>query len=174
MAYSRRYTLFEIRGMLQIYRNNRQIIGIGAGRVLQRAPNPMHAQKFHGGASRLDLTERVNTPGEPRMSGTYWSEDDQAAATLEVLNSMAGQIALRRLDIGEGRAPMEAALTLNRYRMASATDASSLLKTPVPKASEKRIGAGAVHRTSYASKGFVLCVPGVAGLLQIQTSFPIA
>jgi hypothetical protein len=44
----------------------------------------------------------------------------------------------------------------------------------VPKASAKRIGAGAVHRTSYANKGFVLCVPGVAGLLQIQTSFPIA
>jgi hypothetical protein len=171
MPYSRRYTLTEIKGMLQIYRNNRQVTGVGPGHVVQRSNAEMHAQAFHGGASMLDLTQRVNTPGQPRTSGTYWNEDDQAAATLEIINSMAGQIALRRLDIGEGRAPIEAALTPNRYRMSSATDASMGFAT---KASPARVGAGAVHTTTFATKGFVLCLPGVAGQLQIQTSYPIA
>lgn len=171
MAYSRQYTLAEIKGMLQIYRNNRQFLGVDDEGKVQRAKKPMHAQTLHGGASRLELTKRVNTPHEPRMSGTYWNEDDQAAATHELLNSVEGQEALRRLDIGENRAAFTALLTPNRYMMANAVDNSKA--AGVGRNDPARKDAGATHRTAFAVSGFVLCVSGVGGQLQIQTSYPI-
>lgn len=174
MAYSRRYTLAEVKGFLQIYRANHAVQGIGPGHHIQRAGAGAHAH-IHGGANLLAMQARVNTPGEPRSTGTYWNEDDQAAATLELLNSMAGQIALRRLDIGEGRAPMEGPLTPQRYRMSEAHDRSDRPGQAghLGRNAATRVGQGAVHTVLYATRGFVLAVPGVAGQLQIQTSYPI-
>lgn len=174
MAYSRRYTLHEVKGFLQIYRANHAVQGVGPGHHLQRAAAGAHAH-IHGGADLRQMQARVNTPGEPRSTGTYWNEDDQAAATLEIINSMAGQIALRRLDIGEGRAPMEGPLIAGRYRMSEAHDRSDHQGLPghLGRNSPLRTGQGAVHTVLYATRGFVLAVPGVAGQLQIQTSYPI-
>lgn len=174
MAYSRRYTLQEVKGMLQIYRGNHAMINANpATHRHQRAPAGAHAH-IHAGASFLDMQARVNTPGEPRATGTYWNDEDQAAATLEVLNSMAGQIALRRLDIGEGRAPMEAMLMSNRYRISDAHDRSDRLGQPghLGRNAAGRMNAGSIQTVGFAAKGFVLAVPGIAGQLQIQTSYP--
>jgi len=176
MAFSRRYTLIEVKGMLQIYRGNHAIVSVGPGDFqLVRATAGAHAH-IHAGASYLDLQHRVNTPGEPRMTGTYWSDDDQAAATLEVLNSFQGQIKLRLLDMGEKRAAMECSLKPDTYRVAQATDRSNLPGQPgnLTKGSQLRAVAGADQSVSHATKGFVLAVPGVGKLLQIQTSFPSA
>jgi hypothetical protein len=176
MAFSRRYTLAEVKGMLQIFEGNRSITGVNPHtHTATRAANPAHAVAFHGGSGLLDMTARVNTPGEPRSSGTYWSQDDQAAATLEILNSFQGQIALRRLDIGETSATIESTLVPARYRMSTATDLSSLAGPgQLARANPGRVGQGAVHATTYAARGFVKVVKGVGNLMQIQTSYPIS
>jgi len=168
MAFSRKYTLMEVQGMLRIYRGNRAITGVNTLGQLQRSNAPSHAH-IHGGANFLEQRARVNTPGQPRTTGTYWSEQDQAEATLEVLNSDDGRIALRRLDIGESETVIDARLTQGRYRVSTARDASTgvLSRNDVGRAT-----AGSTHTQSYASRGFVKVVKGVGGLLQIQTSFP--
>lgn len=174
MPYSRRYTLQEVKGMLQIYRGNHAMTGRNqVTHRHDRAGAGAHAH-IHAGASFLDMQARVNTPGEPRATGTYWNDDDQAAATLEVLNSMSGQIALRRLDIGETRAPMEAPLMANRYKISDAHDRSDRVGQAghLGRNAAGRAGAGSIQTVGFASKGFVLVVPGVAGQLQIQTSYP--
>src|SRR3546814_20957361 len=108
-----------------------------------RAAAGAHAH-IHAGASFLDMPARVNTPGEPRATGTYWNDDDQAAATLEVLNSMSGQVALRRLDIGEGRAPMENLLTANHYQHSDARARRNRVGSPdqLVKTHPRRVVAG--------------------------------
>lgn len=174
MAFSRHYTAAEVEGMLRIFGGNRAITGRDPNtHQLQRADAAAHAH-IHGGANYLQLQQRVNTPGEPRATGTYWTEADQVAATTEILNSDAGRIALRRLDIGEQRAAITASLTPNRYRVAQASDLSNRPNLPghLGRSDPGRAGAGATHTQGYATKGFVLAVKGVGGLLQIQTSFP--
>src|SRR3546814_10685891 len=111
-----------------------------------RAAAGAHAH-IHDGASFLDMQALVNTPGEPRATGTYWNDDDQAAATLEVLNSMSGRVALRRLDIGEGRAPMETLLTANHYNLSDARDRSNRVGQPghMFKNAPGRVGAGSIQ-----------------------------
>jgi hypothetical protein len=174
MAFSRHYTAAEVEGMLRIFGGNRAITGRDPQtHHLQRANAPAHAQ-IHGGANMLEQRQRVNTPGEPRNTGTYWTEADQVAATTEVLNSDAGRIALRRLDIGEQRAAITASLTPGRYRVAQAGDRSNMPNMPghLGRDNPGRAGAGATHTQGHATKGFVLAVKGVGGLLQIQTSYP--
>ena len=183
MSFSRPYALEEVKGMLQIYRHNRAITGRslvpGAHmldvHMMTRSAAPAHAD-IHGGANLLQQQARVNTPGEPRSTGTYWTEDDQAAATLEVLNSFNGRIALRRLDIGETEATMSAALTPQRYRVSNAHDRSDLGAVPghLGRNHAGRMNAGATHTTGYATQGFVKVIKGVGGLMQIQTSYPSA
>ena len=176
MPFSRRYTLQEVKGMLQIYRNNHAITGLVPGtHTFTRSPAGAHAH-IHGGSNSLEQQARVNTPGEPRATTTYWSEDDQAGATLEILNSFAGQIALRRLDIGEKEAAMTSALTPNRYKVSSTHDKSDKGGQPghFGRNDARRANAGATHITSFATQGFVKVVKGVGGLMQIQTSFPSA
>ncbi|MEK6481966.1 hypothetical protein WJR50_30780 [Catalinimonas sp. 4WD22] len=170
MIFSRKYTLEEVKGLLQIYRGNQAITGVNSvNSTVQRSPAAAHAH-IHGGANFLEQRARVNTPGEPRKTGTYWSEQDQAAATLEVLNSDNGRIALRQLDIGESSAVMEAYLTPGRFRVASAQDASQGV---LGRNNPARAHAGSINSQGFASKGFVKVVKGVGGQLQIQTSFPI-
>lgn len=175
MAYARLYSLGEVKGFLQIYRSNHAIQGVGPNHVLQRANAGAHAH-VHGGANLLDMQARVNTPGEPRATGTYWNEDDQAAATVELLNSAAGQAELQLLDLGQMRASIQGMLIPNRYKMSLAEDRSNRQGQPghLVKNSPQRVGQGAVHTVMFATRGFVLAVPGVAGQLQIQTSYPIA
>jgi hypothetical protein len=177
MPFSRRYTLEEVKGMLQIYRGNHAITGHVPGtNQLTRSPAGAHAH-IHGGANILEMKARVNTPGEPRSTGTYWTEDDQAAATLEILNSFQGQIALRRLDIGEKEATMSSTLTPNRYRVSNAHDKSDKgagVAGHLGRNQAARANAGATFESSYATQGFVKVVKGVGGLMQIQTSYPSA
>lgn len=182
MPYSRTYTLEEVKGMLQIFRDNRAIIGrhLALGQVLDihmmtRAQAPAHAH-IHGGADLLEQQARVNTPGEPRSTGTYWTEDDQALATLEILNSAPGQLALGQLDTGAGDATIRAPLTPQRYKVSTAHDRSDLGGQPghLGRNNAGRYGAGATHTSSYATQGFVKVVRGVGGLMQIQTSYPSA
>jgi hypothetical protein len=178
MAFARQYSLQEVQGMLQIYRNNHAIHGVDANHQITRANAGAHAD-IHAGASFLDLQARVNTPGQPRLTGTYWSTEDQAAATLEVLNSAAGQLELAKLDdpllaIGDKRAAIRAPLTPGRYKVAQAQDRSNHPGQPghLVNNSPLRANAGARQEVKMASQGFVLAVPGVGGLLQIQTSWP--
>jgi hypothetical protein len=178
MPFARLYSLAEVKGFLAIYRNNHAIHGIGAGHAIVRADHGAHAH-IHGGASARDLQARVNTPGQPRTSGTWWNEDDQAKATLELLNSAAGQAQLANLDnaalpITNRRAEIRGPVTPGTYRMANATDRSSIpaVGPTVPRDNPLRNNAGAVQRVAMATGGFVLAVPGVGGQLQIQTSYP--
>ncbi|WP_420858843.1 hypothetical protein [Marivivens marinus] len=174
-TYRRRYTEMEVRGMLQIYGGNRMMTGVGPGGRTQRSPAPAHAS-IHGGASFLDQRTRVNTPGEPRTTGTYWTFDDQVSATTEILNSMQGQIALQRLEIGEKDCVMEAALPHRKYKISSAHDDSDKGGGAghLGRNNAGRMGAGSTHTQGYAVRGFVKAVAGINGTLQIQTSFPIA
>ena len=125
----------------------------------------------------LEQRARVNTPGEPRGTGTYWTEADQAAATCEVLNSFQGRIALRKLDIGETRAVIESILTRDRYSVANAADNSNHgpgHANHLGRNNAGRAGAGSTHSRGYAKRGLVVVVKGVGGLMQIQTSYPSA
>jgi hypothetical protein len=178
MAFARQYSLQEVRGMLQIYRSNHAVHGVNAQHQVTRAVAGAHAH-IHAGASYLDLQARVNTPGQPRLTGTYWSDEDQAAATLEVLNSAGGQVELAKLDnpalaVGDKRAAIFAPLTPGRYKVAQAADRSNQPGQPgnLVKNSPLRANAGSRQEVRMASQGFVLAVPGVGGLLQIQTSWP--
>lgn len=178
MPFARVYSLMEVKGYLAIYRNNHAVHGIGAGHAIVRAAAGAHAH-IHGGANALDLQARVNTPGQPRKSGTWWNEEDQAKATLELLNSAAGQLQLAILDnaalpIANRRAAIAGPVTPGKYRMANATDRSSIaaLGPTVPNNNALRANAGAVQTVAMATGGFVLAVPGVGGQLQIQTSYP--
>ena len=170
MAFSKNYSLMEVQGMLRIYKGNHAITGVAANGHLQRSDAGAHAH-IHGGANFLEQRDRVNTPGQPRTTGTYWSEQDQAEATREVLNSLEGRVALRRLDIGESSAVMEASLTVGRYRVSTARDNST---GTLSRNNAMRVNAGSTSTQSYAQRGFVKVVKGVGGLLQIQTSFPKA
>jgi hypothetical protein len=178
MPFARLYSLSEVKGFLTIYRGNHAIHGVGAGNAINRAPHGAHAH-IHGGANVNELQARVNTPGQPRKSGTWWNEDDQARATLELLNSAAGQVQLAILDnlalpIGNRRAAIAGPVTPGIYKMSNATDKSSIpaVGPTVPNNNPLRANAGAVHTVAMATGGFVLAVPGVAGQLQIQTSYP--
>jgi hypothetical protein len=174
MPFSRRYTLDEVKGMLRIYGNNRAVTGRVPGtNQVTRSAAPAHAH-VHGGANLLDQRARVNRPGEPRSTSTYWTADDQAAATMDILNSFQGQVALRRLDIGENEAGMESTLAPNRYRVSKAHDRSDLGGAPghLGRNAPGRANAGSTERTGFATHGFVKVVKGVGGLLQIQTSYP--
>lgn len=178
MPFARLYALSEVKGFLAIYRNNHAIHGVNANSTIVRADHGAHAH-IHGGASYGDLQARVNTPGQPRKSGTWWNEEDQAKATLELLNSAAGQVQLAILDnaalaITARRAAIAGPVTPGTYRMANATDRSSVaaLGPTVPNNNPLRANAGSVQTVAMATGGFVLAVPGVAGQLQIQTSYP--
>lgn len=179
MAFARIYALAEVKGFLTIYRNNHAIHGMNAAtNTVVRSQAGAHAH-IHGGANFQDLQGRVNTPGQPRKSGTWWNEEDQAKATLELLNSAAGQVQLAKLDnmllpIGDRRATISGPVTQGIYRMANATDRSSIaaLGPTVPNNNPLRANAGSVQTVAMAMGGFVLAVPGVAGQLQIQTSYP--
>ncbi|MFT5229367.1 MAG: hypothetical protein ACI9EV_002521, partial [Urechidicola sp.] len=139
----------------------------------ERSPAAAHAH-IHGDSNFLDQRARVNTPGEPRQTGTYYNVDDQAAATLELLNSAAGTIALRALDIGGTDAVIETNLTPDYYRSASAQDASQPAgPNHFNRNDEGRRDAGSIHTQAFARRGFVKVVKGVGGLMQIQTSYPI-
>ncbi len=177
MPYARLYTLAEIKGMLQIYKNNYAIHGVNAAHKFVRATHAAHAD-VHSGADFLALQARVNTPGEPRTTGTYWNDSDQANATLEVLNSPAGQLLLATLDNAalpaqQKRAAIDAPLVGN-YKVAEAVDRSNAPGTAghLARAAAARVGAGSVQTVRFALRGFVLAVPGVGGQLQIQTSYP--
>ncbi|MGL5009080.1 MAG: hypothetical protein ACRC6I_04310 [Paracoccaceae bacterium] len=180
MPFARQYSLAEVKGYLTIYRNNHAFHGVNAANNnVIRAVAGAHAN-IHAGSSYLDLQGRVNTPGQPRTSGTWWNEEDQAKATLELLNSVAGQAQLAVLDnaalpIGQRRAAIAGPVTPGTYRMANATDRSSIAGGPnpvLPRASGARVGAGSVQTVAMATGAFVLAVPGIAGQLQIQTSYP--
>ncbi len=178
MPFARLYALSEVKGFLAIYRNNHAIQGINPNNTLVRSQAGAHAH-IHGGASFGDLQARVNTPGQPRKSGTWWNEDDQAKATMELLNSAAGQVQLAILDnaalpIAQRRASIAGTVTPGLYRMANAVDRSSIstLGPTVPNNNPLRANAGSVQTVAMATGGFVLAVPGVAGQLQIQTSYP--
>ena len=177
MAFSRQHELSEVKGMLQIYRNNHAITNVDANTgAITRSNAGAHAH-IHGESSFLDQRARVNTPGEPRTTGTYWNSDNQARATLEILNSGTGQTALQDLDNGQSNTVIQTALTLNTYRYAAASDASNLgpnVPGHVGRNNQARIGAGSNHSQGYATQGFVKVVKGVGGLMQIQTSYPIA
>lgn len=176
MAFQRKYTREEVQGMLKIFQGNKAFLGFDADMNVQRAGAAAHAE-IHGGASYLDQKGRVNTPGEPRMTGTYWTEDDQIDATLEVLNSIQGQLELAKFDLGETRVGINGPLTPGQFRMASAHDDSDKgANQPghVGRNNAARIGAGATHMQGHATEGFVLLLKGVGGLLQVQTSYPIA
>jgi len=139
------------------------------------AQKRQHTQKYTGGANFLDQRGRVNTPGQPRSTGTYWTEDDQIDATTEILNNHLVQIQLRRLDLGERRLGIEAPLLHHRYRISVASDKSDLNGNPghLGRKNPGRIGAGSTHIQGYATKGFVLLIRQPGKLLQIQTSYPI-
>jgi hypothetical protein len=52
-------------------RDNRAFQGVDpATHLVRRADAAAHAQ-IHAGSSRLEMTARVNTPGEPKMTGVY-------------------------------------------------------------------------------------------------------
>lgn len=180
MPYARQYTLQEIKGRLQISEGNRIVTGVTVqpgGQVTPTAFGSVEAHAgMHAGASLLDQTARVNTPGQPRTTGTYWSTDDQAAATLEVLNSPTGQAGLAQLD-GAAREAFigPVALTPNRYRMAVAHDDSDLganVPGHVGRNSAARTGAGATEVVQFAATGSVKIIRLPGGMFIIQTSFP--
>lgn len=173
MPFQRQYTRDEVRGMLKIFEGNCALNGILNGRV-QRSDAAAHAH-IHGGSTFLEQRARVNTPGEPRKTGTYWNTDDQVDATTEILNSHQVQIQLRQLDIGEQRLGVEAALTHGKYRISKATDNSDLGGNPghLGRKNPGRVNAGSTHVQGFAKKGFVLLIRQPGNLLQIQTSYPI-
>lgn len=176
MAYARQYSIDEVKGMLQIFEGNHAIQGVNALHQFQRAAEPVHAVTRHGGADFHFQGNRVNTPGEARTTGTYWNRDDQAAATTEILNSIAGQQELAKIDNGvQTFASIRANLPPNKYKISVAADRSNTGQgNPghLNRNDANRATAGATHTTTYATKGFVKAVKGVGGLLQIQTSFP--
>jgi hypothetical protein len=162
--------------MIKIFEGNRAYLGRDAAtNRVHRAGAAAHAN-IHAGASRLDQAARVNTPGQPRGTGTYWSEADQVAATTEILNHHLSQIQLRRLDTGDTRLGLEAPLSPGRFKVAEASDDSNLgpnVQGHLGRNNAARAGAGSSHTQGYATRGFVLLVKGVGGLLQVQTSYPI-
>ncbi len=176
MAFARPYSLHEVKGMLQIFEGNLAIQTVNPLHRVQRANEPAHAITRHGGADMHFQGNRVNTPGEARTTGTYWNRDDQAAATMEILNSPTGQQELRKIDLGtQTFASIRANLPPNRYRISVATDRSNTGQGNAGHLNRNDVGrtnAGALHVTTYATTGFVKAVKGVGGLLQIQTSFP--
>jgi|GEM_PF-4282812 hypothetical protein len=174
MPFQRQYTKYEVQGMLKIFQGNRAFQGFQNG-VPQRANAPAHAN-IHGGANFIEQRARVNTPGQPRATGTYWTEDDQINATMEILNYHLSQVQLRRLDLGDRRLSLEAPLANGRYRISVAEDNSNIgagVAGHAGRNNPARRGAGSTHHQGFARKGFVLLVCGVGGLLQVQTSYPI-
>jgi len=176
MPFQRLYTREEVHGMIQIFEGSRPIRAINPlTHRIDRQRNASHPG-IHGGASYLDQRTRVNTPGEPRTTGTYWTQDDQIEATLNVINSHLSQIQLRQFDTGATRVALETDLPVNRYRIEVAHDDSDLgagVAGHVGRNNAGRLGAGSTHAVAYARRGFVLLLRGVGRRLQIQTAFPI-
>lgn len=168
-SYAREYDLLEVKGMLAIYNRNRLRTSNGI--------TPAAHAANHVGRSFLDMRQRVNTPGETRVDGTYITEDDQARATQFILNSPHGFQQLGLLDNGADSVAIEVNLPANTYRMAAVHDRSNLgpgVPGHVGKSNAARINAGAYTVNSFATKGFVKVYKAMRGLLQIQTSFPKA
>lgn len=177
MPFSRQYSRSEVQGMLMIYEGSRPISAIDpATHAITRQRNPAHAS-IHGGASFADQRTRVNTPGEPRMTGTFQTQDDQIDAALAAINSFQGQIQLRRLDGGETRLGLQAPLPPGRFQISSHHDNSDLgagVAGHVGRNNAARIGAGSTRQLQTARSAFVLLLKGVGNRLQIQTCYPIA
>ena len=176
MKFQRQYTYYEVQGMIKIFQGNRAFLNVDNNNIVHR-PNASAHANLHAGASYLDQRNRVNTPREPRATGTYMNERDQIAATTYILNSHEVQIQLRQLDLGEQRLGVTAALPVNQYLIAVAEDNSNRgagNAGHVGRNSQNRWGAGSTHRQVFATQGFVLLIRGVGGLIQIQTSYPIA
>ena len=174
MPYQRQYTREEVQGMIKLFEGNRLFQRTEAGHVI-RANAAAHAN-IHAGASFLDQRTRVNTPRQPRTTGTYWSEDDQIDATLDVINSFEGQIRLRQLDMGERRLSIESNLPAgSSYRVSVAHDNSDRggAAGHLGRNNLGRRNAGSTRQLSTARRGFVLLLRAPGGLLQVQTSFPI-
>ena len=174
MAFARQYSLEEVKFMLQFFEGNKMHLGFKADGSVERYGKAAHPA-LHGGASRLDQQSRVRTPGEPRMTGTYWTADAQAEATRHVINSFNGQIALRKIDIGETIAVnMKSSLPPRAYKVAQASDDSNKPGQAghLVKNAAGRAGASTSHAAGYATEGFVRVVKGVGGKLQVQTAFP--
>jgi hypothetical protein len=169
MAFARQYDLSEVKGMLAIYNGNQLKTATGT--------TPAAHASGHVGSDFRDMRTRVNTPGQTRVDGTYITEDAQAKATQYMLNSPAGQLALQTLDAGQASAVITIPLPANTYKMAAVHDRSNVgpgLAGHVGKNNAARGGAGADTVNSFAASGFMKVYKAVGGLLQIQTSYPIA
>jgi hypothetical protein len=177
MPFARIYSRDEVKGMMQLYFQNKAVQGVDAQHRFVRSAKPAHYDA-HAGASYLDMRDRVNTVDEPRTTSTYWSDAVQIDATMELLNSAVGQVELAILDDPTLAGPEKRANIrtnfVNDYAVAVAYDRSNVPGNAghLIRANPLRAGSGARIARGIALNGYVLAVPGVAGLLQIQTSYP--
>ena len=180
MPYQKTYTSDEARFMLQVYEGAHAFRGANAAHQIQRHGAAAHAA-LHGGAGFDAQRTRVNTPGQPRTTGTFHTTDDQVAALTHALNSVPGQAALGQLDANPGQREISfnAGLPPGRFQMTNHADVSSHLDAHgnalpghVAKNNAARIGAGSTQTRAAATGIYVLAMRAPGGKLQIQTCYP--
>lgn len=180
MAFQKTYTKDEARFMLQVYEGAHAFRGSDASHMINRHGAAAHPA-LHGGAGFDAQRARVNTPGQPRTTGTFHTQEEQAAALAHALNSAAGQAALGQLDANPGQREIKfnAGLPPGQYQMTNHADNSSHLDATgnalpghVAKNNAARTGAGSTQTQAQATGIYVFAMRAPGGKLHIQTCYP--